>query len=59
MLTTLCYWLLFRSFTFMIVVNAIAYSMCTCAHSVLSNSATIWTTAHQAPLSMGYSRQEY
>ena len=27
--------------------------------SVVSNSATLWTVAHQAPLSMGFSRQEY
>ena len=27
--------------------------------SVVSNSATPWTVAHQAPLSMGLSRQEY
>ena len=25
----------------------------------MSNSATLWTVAHQAPLSMGFSRQEY
>ena len=28
-------------------------------HSVVSNSATLWTVAHQVPLSMGFSRQEY
>ena len=27
--------------------------------SVMSDSATLWTIAHQAPLSMGFSRQEY
>ena len=27
--------------------------------SVVSDSATPWTIAHQAPLSMGFSRQEY
>ena len=27
--------------------------------SVVSNSATPWTVAHQAPLSMRFSRQEY
>ena len=27
--------------------------------SVTPNSATPWTVAHQAPLSMGFSRQEY
>ena len=30
-----------------------------CACSVMSNSATPWTVACQAPLSMGFSRQEY
>ena len=25
----------------------------------MSNSATLWTVAYQAPLSMGFSRQEY
>ena len=30
------------------------------SHSVLSNSfVTLWTVAHQAPLSMGLSQQEY
>ena len=29
------------------------------SHSVLSNSATPWTAAQQAPLSIGVSRQEY
>ena len=27
--------------------------------SVMSNSVTSWTVAHQAPLSMGFSRKEY
>ena len=27
--------------------------------SVMSDSATPWTVAHWAPLSMGFSRQEY
>ena len=27
--------------------------------SVISNSATWWTVGHQAPLSVGFSRQEY
>ena len=27
--------------------------------SIVSDSATLWTVAHQAPLSMGFSRQEY
>ena len=29
------------------------------SHSVVSDSVTPWTTAHQAPLSMEFSRQEY
>ena len=29
------------------------------SHSVVPNSATPWTAAHQAPLSMGFSRQGY
>ena len=28
-------------------------------HAVLSDSETLWTVAHQAPLSMGLSQQEY
>ena len=27
--------------------------------SVVSDSATLWIIAHQAPLSMGFSQQEY
>ena len=34
--------------------------MCVCvSRSVVSNSATLWSVAHQAPLSMGFSRQEF
>ena len=29
------------------------------SYSVVSDSATPWTVAHQAPLFMGFSRQEY
>ena len=33
--------------------------MCACSvASVISDSTTLWTIAHQAPLSMGFSRQE-
>ena len=32
---------------------------CVVSHSVVSHSATLWTVAHQAPLSMGFSRQEH
>ena len=33
--------------------------VCVCACSVMSDSKTPWTVAHQAPLSMGFPRQEY
>ena len=34
--------------------------MCVCiSRSVVSDSATLWAVACQAPLSMGFSRQEY
>ena len=33
--------------------------MCVFSHSVVSDSVTPWTVACQAPLSMGFSRQEY
>ena len=29
------------------------------SHSDVSNSVTLWTVAHQTPLSMGFPRQEY
>ena len=32
---------------------------CMLSHSVMSDSATPWTVAHQALLSMGFSKQEY
>ena len=34
------------------------YQVCV-SRSVVSNSVTPWTVAHQTPLSMGFSRQEY
>ena len=37
-------------------------AVCTCVLGCFSHVrlfATLWTTAHQAPLSMGFSRQEY
>ena len=33
--------------------------VCVFSHSDVSDSATPWTVAHQAPLSMGFQRQEY
>ena len=40
----------------------IAYCVCVCvriSHSLMSNSVIPWTVAHQAPLSMGFSRQQH
>ena len=34
-------------------------TMCVLSRSVMPVSATPWTVARQAPLSMGFSRQEY
>ena len=42
-----------------IVSDAVEYVSATCARSVMSNSATLWTIACQAALSMGFSRQGY
>ena len=42
--------------------QAIVFVLAACVHavaSVMSDSATPWTVACQAPLSMGFSRQEY
>ena len=40
--------------------NGICVYVCACqVASVVSNSATPWTVAHQSPLCMGFSRQEY
>ena len=36
-----------------------ASCVCVLSHSVMSDSAMPWTVALQAPLSMGFSRQEY
>ena len=34
-------------------------SCCYVSHSIISDSVNPWTVAHQVPLSMGVSRQEY
>ena len=42
-----------------IILDCVCVCVCVCvSHSVMSDSATPWTEAHQAPLSMGFSRQE-
>ena len=33
--------------------------MCVLNHSVVFDFETLWTVVHQAPLSMGFPRQEY
>ena len=41
-------------------MTCVCVCVCVCvSHSVVSDSATPWTVAYQAPPSMGYSRQEY
>ena len=37
----------------------IPWYMCMLIHSVVPDSATLWIVAHQDPLSLGFSRQEY
>ena len=41
----------------MLLVSTVQRNVCVC--SVVSDSADLWTVAHQAPLSMGFPRQEY
>ena len=40
-------------------VNKIHHAKCMRAFSVMSNSATPWTITHQAPLSLGFFKQDY
>ena len=39
--------------------SPVAPSVKSVSCSLVSDSATAWTVAHQAPLSVGFSRQEY
>ena len=41
------------------VSSKLSLSCAVISHSVVYDSATPWPTAHQAPLFMGFSRQEY
>ena len=41
------------------VCVCVCVCVCTLSHSVMSDSATPWTVAHQAPLFMGFSRWEH
>ena len=40
-------------------IVCVCVCVCACVYSVMPDSATPWTVACQAPLSMGFSRQEY
>ena len=40
-------------------MKSIVERNCVLSHSVVCNFAMPWTVAHQAPLSMEFSRQEY
>ena len=40
-------------------VMLVCVCVCVYTHAVVSNSATPWTAAREAPLSMGFSRLEY
>ena len=47
-------------FTFMLETKTLSMCVCVLSHvSCVRLSATLWTVACQAPLSMGLSRQEY
>ena len=51
------------SFGHRVVAHAFSYDVvllaCCCLCSVMPDSATPWTAAHQAPRSMGFPRQEH
>ena len=42
-------------------IFSLKFQLCMCAKlfQLMSNSATVWTIGHQAPLSKGFSRQKY
>ena len=44
---------------FSVLSPSVCYMYFCVSSSVVSNSATPWTIAHQTPLSTGFSRQEY
>ena len=48
------------SFKYTYIIFSKLDHVCVCvSHSVMSNSATPWTVAYQAPLSMEFSMKEY
>ena len=46
-------------FNFPIIKVTCGYYVCMLSRSVMSDSATTTTVGHQAPLSLGFCRQEY
>ena len=58
-LTATCFQGLKAMGTFLRVGTWFYFQCAVLGHSVVSNSVTLWTVAHQAPLSTGFSRQEY
>ena len=42
-----------------VLFNIVREDACMCVCSIVSNFATPWTVVHHAPLSRGFSRQEY
>ena len=40
------------------IQGVVCVCVCVCARSAMSDSATPWTVARQAPPSLGFSRQE-
>ena len=45
--------------SFYLHTSIYSYTEKSVSRSVVSDSETAWIIAHQAPLSMGFSRQEY
>ena len=46
-------------FCLSLVLGCVCVCVCVCALSHAQLFATLWTVAHQAPLSIGFTRQEY
>ena len=59
----MCIFVSISNFWLLLILNGwvcqFLYGLFILRHSVVSNSVTPWTVAHQAPLSMEFSRQEY
>ena len=64
----ICYYVYYDAlvaiiFTIMHTIYFLYHHICVCvlllfSHSVVSDSLRLWIIAHQAPLSMGFPRQE-